>query len=80
VTSVGRGEYRCQQSISTRNAPTASDVVISVRTGTGIVRADEDDRLEALLVTAPPPTDAEHATGREGIQRAEFDPIDSMTD
>jgi len=39
-----------------------------------------DDRLEALLVTAPPPTDAEHATGREGIQRAEFDPIDSMTD
>lgn len=77
----------------------ASDVVISVRAGTGIVcegeethrispgdivvieagtargiRADEDERLEALLVTAPPPSDADHDPVREGIQRGEFDP------
>jgi quercetin dioxygenase-like cupin family protein len=82
----------------------ASDVVISVREGTGIVRegedthrvgvgdiavveagkdrgirADEDERLEALLVTAPPPSDAEHEPVREGIQRDEFDPTDHMT-
>jgi hypothetical protein len=38
------------------------------------VRADEDTRLEATLVTAPPPTDAEHDPVRRGLQRGEFDP------
>jgi hypothetical protein len=37
------------------------------------VRAD-DERLEALLVTAPPPTDAEHDPVREGLHRGEFPP------
>jgi quercetin dioxygenase-like cupin family protein len=32
-----------------------------------------DGRLEALLVTAPPPTDAEHDPVREGLRRGEFD-------
>jgi quercetin dioxygenase-like cupin family protein len=83
----------------------ASDVVVSVRAGTGIVRdgehthrvspgdvvvveagtargirADEEERLEALLVTAPPPNDAEHEPVREGIQRGEFDPTTETTD
>jgi quercetin dioxygenase-like cupin family protein len=82
----------------------ASDVVISVREGTGIVRdgedthrvgpgdvvvveagtargirADADERLEALLVTAPPPSDADHEPVRDGIQRDEFDPTDRTT-
>ena len=77
----------------------SSDVAISVRSGTGIVRdggidrrvepgdvvvveagtdrgvrADEDGRLEALLVTAPPPTDAEHEPVRLGLRHGEFDP------
>jgi quercetin dioxygenase-like cupin family protein len=39
------------------------------------VRADEDSRLEALLVTAPPPTDAEHEPVREGLRRGEFEPF-----
>jgi quercetin dioxygenase-like cupin family protein len=77
----------------------ASDVVVSVRSGTGLVRegetdhrvepgdvvvvpanrdrgirADEDSRLEALLVTAPPPTDAEHDPVRRGLRAGEFDP------
>jgi quercetin dioxygenase-like cupin family protein len=81
-----------------------SDVVVSVRTGTGVVRegesthrvgpgdlvaveagtargvrADEDARLEAVLVTAPPPSDAEHAPVREGIRRDEFEPTDAGT-
>ncbi|RDI70068.1 cupin domain-containing protein [Halopelagius longus] len=76
-----------------------SDVVVSVRSGTGLVRegddehrvepgdvfvveagtprgikADDDGRLEALLVTAPPPTDEEHGPVREGLRRGEFDP------
>ena len=80
----------------------ASDVVISVRAGTGIVRegeethrvspgdivvieagtargirADEDKRIKALLVTAPPPSDADHDPVREGIQRGDFDPTDA---
>lgn len=38
------------------------------------VRADADGRLEALLVTSPPPTDAEHDPVREGIKRGVFDP------
>ncbi|PHQ46164.1 cupin [Halorubrum sp. C3] len=82
----------------------ASDVVISVRAGTGIVRedekthrvssgdivvieagtargirADEAERLEVLLVTAPPPSNAEHEPVREGIQRSEFDPTGVTT-
>jgi quercetin dioxygenase-like cupin family protein len=82
----------------------ASDVVIRIRAGTGIVRedekthrissgdivvieagtprgirADEDERLEVLLVTAPPPSDAEHEPVREGIQRGEFDPTGATT-
>lgn len=36
------------------------------------VRADE--RLEAVLVTAPPPTDAEHDPVRRGLQNDEFEP------
>jgi len=39
------------------------------------IRADDDTRLEALLVTAPPPTDAEHEPVRRGLQRGEFDPV-----
>jgi len=38
------------------------------------VKADDDTRLEAFLVTAPPPTDAEHDPVREGLKRGEFDP------
>ncbi|WP_339102286.1 cupin domain-containing protein [Haloterrigena salinisoli] len=38
------------------------------------VRAGEEERLEALLVTSPPPTDAEHVPVREGLKRGVFDP------
>ncbi|ESP89842.1 cupin domain-containing protein [Candidatus Halobonum tyrrellensis] len=76
-----------------------SDVVVSVRSGTGVVRegetthrvgpgdvvavaagtargvrADDDGRLEALLVTAPPPSDGDHRAVRTGLERGEFDP------
>lgn len=60
----------------TDHAVAPGDVVV-VEAGTARgVRADDDARLEAVLVTAPPPTDAEHEPVREGIRRGEFDPRD----
>ncbi|PSP63233.1 cupin [Halobacteriales archaeon QH_8_64_26] len=38
------------------------------------VRAASDGRLEALLLTAPPPTDEEHDPVRRGLERGEFEP------
>jgi quercetin dioxygenase-like cupin family protein len=38
------------------------------------IRADDDSRLEVLLVTAPPPTEAEHEPVRAGLRRGEFEP------
>ena len=38
------------------------------------VRAADDERLEALLVTSPPPTDAEHDPVRKGLREGEFEP------
>jgi quercetin dioxygenase-like cupin family protein len=49
-------------------------VVVGAGTRRG-VKAD-DARLEALLVTAPPPTDEEHAPVREGLRRG---PIKTMS-
>jgi quercetin dioxygenase-like cupin family protein len=37
------------------------------------VRAD-GERLEAVLVTAPPPTEADHDPVRRGLRRDEFEP------
>jgi len=48
-------------------------VVVEADTDRG-VKSDADSRLEALLVTAPPPTDAEHDPVREGLKKGEFDP------
>jgi len=49
--------------------------VVAVEAGTDRgIRAADDSRLEALLVTAPPPTDAEHDPVRAGLRRGEFDP------
>jgi quercetin dioxygenase-like cupin family protein len=50
-------------------------VVVEADTDRG-VKADGDTRLEAFLVTAPPPTDAEHDPVRSGLQNDEFDPTD----
>ncbi|MFB6232669.1 MAG: cupin [Haloarculaceae archaeon] len=76
-----------------------SDVVITVQSGSGVVRegdtdhrvepgsvvaveagtdrgvkADDGGRLEAVLVTAPPPTDAEHEPVRRGLKHDSFEP------
>ncbi|WP_353633209.1 cupin domain-containing protein (plasmid) [Halobacterium sp. NMX12-1] len=48
-------------------------VVVEADTNRG-VKADPEARLEALLVTAPPPTDTEHDPVRRGLKENEFDP------
>ena len=48
-------------------------MVVEADTDRG-VKADANGRLEALLVTAPPPTDAEHEPVRKGLKQNEFDP------
>jgi quercetin dioxygenase-like cupin family protein len=48
-------------------------VVVEADTDRGI-KADGEDGLEALLITAPPPTDAEHDPVREGLRAGQFDP------
>lgn len=48
-------------------------VVVKAGTERGI-RAGESERMEALLVTAPPPTDEEHDPVRRGIREDTFDP------
>lgn len=50
------------------------DVVVVEADSDRGVTADDDTRLEAFLVTAPPPTDAEHEPVRQGLQRNDFDP------
>lgn len=52
----------------------SSDVVVVKADSSRGVKADDDTRLEAFLVTAPPPTDAEHEPVRKGLQQNEFDP------
>ena len=49
--------------------------VVAVPAGTERgIRASEGTRLEASLVTAPPPTDAEHESVRRGLRHSEFEP------
>lgn len=50
----------------------SGDVVVEAETDRG-VRADESSRLETLLVTAPPTSDAEHEPVRTGLRQNEFD-------
>ncbi|WP_434531893.1 cupin domain-containing protein [Haloarcula sp. NS06] len=58
----------------TKRAVEPGDVVVVEADTDRGVKADEDGRLEALLVTAPPPTDAEHDPVRRGVKKGEFDP------
>lgn len=67
----GFGEIR--DGSRTHSVKPGDVVIVEAETDRGI-RADESSRLEALLVTAPPPTDAEHEPVRKGLQQGEFEP------
>jgi hypothetical protein len=57
---------------STEHRVSPADIVVPAETDRGI-KADDESRLQAL-VTAPPPTDEEHAPVRAGLANDEFDP------
>ena len=70
VVQAGRGVVRDGDE---EHAVEPGDVV-SVPAGRDRgVRAD-GERLEAVLVTAPPPTDAEHEPVRKGLENDDFEP------
>jgi len=48
--------------------------VVAVPAGTDRGVRAENERLEAVLVTAPPPTDAEHEPVRRGLKQDRFEP------
>ncbi|CCQ37489.1 cupin 2 barrel domain protein [Natronomonas moolapensis 8.8.11] len=52
----------------------AGDVVVVEADVDRAIKADADSRLEAFLVTAPPPTDAEHEPVRRGLRTDDVDP------
>jgi len=58
----------------TNNRVASGDVVVVPADADRGIRADGGERLEALLVTAPPPTDDEHQPVREGLRTNDFEP------
>jgi quercetin dioxygenase-like cupin family protein len=70
VVQSGKGTIRDGE---TDHEVTAGSVVTVPAGRKRGVRA-EGERLEAVLVTAPPPTDAEHDPVRRGIKNDEFEP------
>jgi quercetin dioxygenase-like cupin family protein len=79
VISVRAGTATVREGETDHRVGPGDVVVVEARTARG-VRADDDEPLEALLVTAPPPTDAEHEPVRQGIRHDEFEPTGSETD
>jgi quercetin dioxygenase-like cupin family protein len=72
VLTVQSGTGTVREGETDRSIEPGDVVVVEAETARGVV-ADGDTRLEVLLVTAPPPTDAEHDPVRKGLQRGEFD-------
>ncbi|MFB6073564.1 MAG: cupin domain-containing protein [Haloarculaceae archaeon] len=70
--TVLSGEGVVREGETTHAVGPGDVVVVPAGTERG-VRAGEE-RLEATLVTAPPPTDAEHGPVRKGLRTGQFDP------
>ncbi|MFA1611838.1 cupin domain-containing protein [Halobellus rubicundus] len=68
---AGRGTVREGETAHAVGPGDAVAIEAGTRRG---IRAAADERLEALLVTAPPPTDAEHEPVRRGLAADEFEP------
>lgn len=73
VVDVRDGSGLVREGVHDHHVEPGDVVVIEAETARGI-RADEEEQLEVLLVTAPPPTDAEHAPVRQGLQEGTFEP------
>lgn len=75
VVHVHAGRGRVRDSDVDRRVGPGDVVVVEAGTDRGI-RADDDTHLDALLVTSPPPSDAEHEPVRRGIRDGVFDPAE----
>jgi len=73
VVDVRRGTGAVREGETTHHVGAGDVVVVEADTKRG-VRADEDARLEALLVASPPPSEAEHERVQRGIERGGFTP------
>jgi quercetin dioxygenase-like cupin family protein len=73
VVSVQSGTGVVREGDTEHRVEPGDVVTVAVDEDRGI-KADDDVRLEALLVTAPPPADAEHEPVREGLRTGEFEP------
>jgi quercetin dioxygenase-like cupin family protein len=73
VVTVRRGRGLVREGETDHRVEPGDAVAIESGTRRGI-KADSGERLEALLVTAPPPTDAEHDPVRRGLRNDEFEP------
>jgi len=71
VVQSGRGVVRDGD---TEHEVAAGDIVVVAADTDRGIKADDDSRLEAVLVTAPPPADAEHEPVRESLRTGTFDP------
>jgi quercetin dioxygenase-like cupin family protein len=70
VVQAGEGVVRDGE--KTHEVSPGSVVTIPAGRDRGVRAGNE--RLEAVLVTAPPPTDAEHEPVRSGLRNGEFEP------
>lgn len=73
VVNVESGEGLVRDGDEDRHVEPGDVVVVPAGESRG-VHANAGERLEALLVTSPPPTDAEHEPVRTGLRRGEFEP------
>jgi len=73
VVTVRRGRGLVREGETDHRVEPGDAVAVEAGTRRGIL-ADEGERLAALLVTAPPPTDAEHDPVRRGLRADEFEP------
>ncbi len=70
VVQSGHGIVR--EGETTHEVSAGSIVTVPAGTDRGIKAGEE--RLEAVLVVSPPPTDAEHEPVKRGLATGEFDP------
>lgn len=73
AVDVQRGTALVRDGDEDRRVGPSDVVVVDAGTARGI-KATGGERLEALLVTAPPPTDEEHDPVRRGIREGTFEP------
>lgn len=74
LIAVHSGTALIREGDQEHQAQAGDIVVVPADTDRGI-KAIDDTPVETLLVTAPPPTEAEHEPVRQGLRHDEFEPL-----